>query len=225
MFFSPQAGLGMANILHMSDLLGDHRLSFLLNVYGSLENSDIAASYASLKHRWDLGGGIFHFKNYYNSAFTSVGEVLPDDVFFSERNYGLFLNASYPFSTFRRLSFELQGLVSERTDYSFDPTGFYLVAANEVTHRILQPSVNFVHDSAFYGNYGPVTGSRLSLYRGQRRGPWAGAPWIGARIWWIGVSTGCRSAATPGGAPDGSGQRGHRSPRLRAGRPLHAPGV
>ena len=163
-FFSPQAGLGMANVITMSDLLGDHRLGFLANIYGSIENSDVAATYTYLRKRWDLGAGVFHFKNYYNSAFTSVGEVLPDDVFFSERNYGLFTTAVYPLSTFRRLTFDLQAMISERTDYVIDPSGSFLVAGERVSHRLLQPSLNFVHDSAYYGNYGPVVGSRLSLY-------------------------------------------------------------
>lgn len=163
-FFSPQAGLGLANVLHFSDLLGDHRLSFLVNVYGSLENSDLAASYAFLRRRWDLGVGLFHFKNYYNSAFTTIGEVLPDDTFFSERNYGLALEATYPFSTFRRFRVGLQALTSERTDYALDPSGYYLVEDGSVRHHLLQPTLEFTHDSAFYGMHGPVTGSRLQLH-------------------------------------------------------------
>lgn len=158
---SPQAGLGMANVLHFSDMLGDYRLSALLNVYGSVENSDLALSYAYLKRRTDFGCGLFHYQSYYNSVFTSVGEVLPYDVFFSERNYGTYMMASYPFSTFRRVSLQLTGMALERTNYTWDPTGYYLVASDKRTHYLLQPSLSFVHDSAFYGYYGPVTGSRL----------------------------------------------------------------
>ena len=161
--FSPQAGLGMANVVNLSDLLGDHRLSFLVNVYGSLSDSDLAASYVYLKRRVDVGVGLFHFKNYYNTAVTSVGELLPDDTFFSERNYGLFASASYPFSTFRRVSLELQAFASERTAYSLDPSGTLLVADGSRTDTLLQPTLTYVHDSAYYGWYGPVTGSRLLL--------------------------------------------------------------
>ena len=162
-FFSPQAGLAMANVIHLSDLLGDHRMSFLVNVYGSFSDSDLAASYAYLKRRIDLGVGLFHYKNYYNTVLTSVGEVLPHDTFFSERNYGLYARASYPFSTFRRVSLELQALASEQTNYQLDPGGIYLLEADKRTYRLLQPMLTFVHDSAFYGYYGPVAGSRLLL--------------------------------------------------------------
>ena len=160
-YFSPQAGLAMANVIHMSDLLGDHRLSFLLNVYGTLGDSDLAASYAYLKRRVDFGAGVFHYKNYYNSVLTSVGEVLPEDTFFSERNYGAYVSASYPFSSFRRVSLELQALASEQTDYAVDPSGLYLTESRKRTYRLLQPILSFVHDSAYYGYYGPVTGSRM----------------------------------------------------------------
>jgi Tol biopolymer transport system component len=162
-YMSPQAGLGMANVLHFSDMLGDYRLSALLNIYGSIENSDLALSYAYLKRRMDFGAGLFHYQSYYNSMFTSVGEVLPYDVFFSERNFGAYMMASYPFSTFRRVSLQLTGLALERTDYTWDPTGYYLVASDKQTHYLFQPSLSFVHDSAFYGYYGPVTGSRFLI--------------------------------------------------------------
>lgn len=162
-YFSSAVGLGMANVITFSDLLADRRLSVLLNFYGSLDNSDLAASYFHLKHRIDYGFGAFHYKNYYNSAFTSVGELLADDAYFSERNYGVFAIASYPFSTFRRLDLELQALTSERTLFALDPTGSYLVEDEKSTHHLLRPSLSYVHDSAFYGYYGPVTGSRLSL--------------------------------------------------------------
>ncbi len=161
--FAPQVGLGLANIVNLSDDLGDHRLSMLLNVYGSLSNSDVAVSYANLKHRWNVGGGLFHFRNYYNSVFTTVGEVLPHDTFFSERNYGLYGFAEYPLSTFRRFGFETRALVSERTDYVLDATGRYLVADRQRTDHLLELSADYVVDTAYYGPFGPVTGHRLLL--------------------------------------------------------------
>ena len=162
-YMSPQAGLGMANALFFSDLLGDHRMTALVNVYGSLENSDLALSYAYLKRRLDFSTGLFHYQSYYNSIFTSVGEVLPYDIFFSERNYGLYGMVSYPFSTFRRISLQATYLTTVRTNYGWDRSGYYLVESDKQKHHLFQPSMAFVHDSAFYGNYGPVTGSRLML--------------------------------------------------------------
>lgn len=162
-YYTSAGGLGLANQISFSDLLGDNRLGLLLNFYGSVSNSDLAATYYYLRRRVDLGVGLFHYKNYYSSAITSVGELLPGDTFFSERNYGLYGVASYPFSTFRRLDLELELMRSQRTLLDIDPTGQYLIATDERTVTLAQPSLSFVHDSAFFGGYGPVTGSRLVL--------------------------------------------------------------
>ena len=161
--YAPQVGLGLANVVHFSDLLGDRRLSLLLNVYGSLANSDVAVSYANLRHRWIAGGGLFHFRNYYNSVFTTVGELLPEDTFFSERNYGGYGFAEYPLSTFRRVGFEARALASERTDYTLSADGTYLVADHRQTDHLLELSAHYVVDTAYYGAFGPVTGHRLLL--------------------------------------------------------------
>ncbi|MFH1841831.1 MAG: BamA/TamA family outer membrane protein [bacterium] len=162
-YFSSAVGLGMANIISLSDILGNHRLRFLVNFYGSLDNSDLAASYFYLKRRVNLGVGLFHYHNYYNSFMTSVGELLPNDTFFAERNYGLFALASYPFNTFQRLDLELQAMTSERTSFVPDTTGFFLLPGEKQSANIWQPSLSFVHDTALYGYFGPATGSRIAL--------------------------------------------------------------
>ena len=162
-YFSSAIGLGMANIISLSDLLGNHRWRFLVNFYGSFENSDLAASYFYLKRRLNFGAGIFHYHNYYNSAVTSIGELLPHDTLFAERNYGLFGLASYPFNTFQRLDLEVQLLTSERTSYGLDGSGLFLIPGEKKTAQLLQPSLSFVHDTAYYGRFGPVTGSRLAM--------------------------------------------------------------
>jgi Tol biopolymer transport system component len=162
-YFNSAVGLGVANVLSFSDMLGDHRLRFLVNFYGSFDNSDLAASYFYLKRRIDVGFGVFHYSNYYNSAITSIGELLPDDTLFQERNYGLFGLASYPLSTFQRFELELQVLTSERTTLEVDPSGFFLVEGEKRTSRLLQPSLSYTHDTAFYGSFGPVTGTRFAV--------------------------------------------------------------
>jgi Tol biopolymer transport system component len=162
-YFNSAVGLGMANVISLSDILGDHRLRFLVNFYGSFDNSDLAASYYYLKRRINYGVGVFHFRNYYNSVITSVGELLPDDTFFSERNYGIFGLASYPLNTFQRFELELQVMTSERTTFKYDETRTWLIEGDKRISRLIQPSLSFTHDSAFYGNFGPVTGSRVAL--------------------------------------------------------------
>ncbi len=157
-YFNSGAGLGMANMIHLSDLMGDRRLSFLLNFYSSLENSDISMTYYHLKRRINFGVGIFHYSNYYNSVMTSVGELLSDRTLFRERNYGVFGLASYPFNTFERVDLELQILTSDRTNLEYE--GFGFVEGPRQLNRLLQPTLSYVSDTAFYGSFGPIAGGR-----------------------------------------------------------------
>jgi hypothetical protein len=162
-YYTSGLGLGFANIISLSDLLGNHRMEFLINFYGSIKDSDLSASYYYLKRRVNLGFGVFHYVNFFNSNFTTLGEVFDRSRVFSERNYGVFGIASRPSSTFDRVDFEVQAFVSDRTFYEFDPfTGYYVETEHEQA-KLFQPSLSFIHDSAFYGYNGALTGSRWTL--------------------------------------------------------------
>jgi len=161
-YWTSAGGLGFANVITLTDDLGDRRLDFLVNFYGAVDNSDLAAAYTFLKRRVDLSAGAFLYNNYYNSVITSVGELLTDETLFKERNYGFFGRASYPLSVFERVDFDVEILNSDRTDYDFDEFGF-LVPVAKRRSRLLQPALSFVHDNALYGLHGPVAGSRWSL--------------------------------------------------------------
>ena len=161
MYWTQAGGLGFANVLTLTDDLGDRRIDMLLNFYGAVDNSDLAVTYTFLKRRVDWSVGAFHYNNYYNSVITSVGELLTDDTLFREKNYGFFGRASYPFSTFRRLDLDLQILNSDRTEFDFDDEGF-LRPVSKRRNRLLQPTLSFIHDNALYGIHGPMAGSRWS---------------------------------------------------------------
>ena len=158
-YYSTGVGLGLANIISFSDLLGNHRMQFLVNFYGSLKYSDLAASYYYLKRRVNYGFGVFHYRNYINSNYTSLGEVFERSRLFTERNYGLYGLASVPFTQFDRLDLELQAFTSDRTFYRIDQDGFVYETSSS-SAQLIQPSLTYVHDTAFYGPHGPVTGTR-----------------------------------------------------------------
>jgi Tol biopolymer transport system component len=168
LFFSSGLGFGLANQVAFSDLLGDHHIFLQFGLYGSLEDSDIMLSYYYLKRRLDYSFGIFQFKNYLNSRVSSVGEIFTDYRYFTEHNYGVFANVSFPSSIFTRADLELQAFISEREFYiTEDMIGtpeeeFYLSQTN-TQRRLFQPTISFVHDSAYYGSFGPVIGSRWML--------------------------------------------------------------
>jgi Tol biopolymer transport system component len=167
LFFSTGFGFGMVNQIAFSDLLGDHHLYFSFNIYRSFEDSDLMFSYYFLKKRIDYAVGAFQFKNYLNSRVSSVGETFLDYRLFTERNYGIFGLVSFPFSTFTRFDLEFQGFISEREFFDrleLNEFGDYmLVPGDRTTRRLFQPTLSLVHDSAYYGLFGPVIGSRWML--------------------------------------------------------------
>ena len=168
-FFSTGYGFGLMNQIAFSDLMGDHHVHVAFNIYRSLEDSDLMLAYYYLRKRIDYSVGVFQFKNYLNSRVSSIGETFLDYRYFTERNYGLFGSASFPFSTFTRLDLELQAYISEREFYDFytyDPnsvSGYVYVPGEKSTRRLVQPALTLVHDSAYFGSFGPVIGSRYML--------------------------------------------------------------
>lgn len=159
-YYTSGTGLGLANILTMSDLLGNHRMQFLVNFYGSLEDSDLSFSYYYLKRRMNMAAGVFHYRNFLNSNFNSIGEIYDNARLFTERNYGVFGLLSYPFSQFNRLDLELQAYVSDKTFYEQDPFSYIIFETGTQKDHLIQPTLSWVHDSSFWGQTGPVTGSR-----------------------------------------------------------------
>jgi hypothetical protein len=168
LFFSTGVGFGLMNQVAFSDLLGDHHIFLQFSLYGSLDDSDIMLTYYYLKRRLDYSFGIFQFKNYLNSRVSSVGEIFQDYRYFTERNYGVFGNVSLPFSMFTRMDLDLQAFVSEREFFSTSavigtPEEDLFLNPGDSQRRLFQPTLSLVHDSAYYGSFGPVLGSRWML--------------------------------------------------------------
>jgi Tol biopolymer transport system component len=164
--YSTGFGFQLYNQIAFSDLLGDHNLLVAFNFFRSIEDSDLLVTYRYLKRRIDYGVGVFQFKNYLNSRVSSVGESFIDYQLFTERNYGLYALASYPFSTFTRVDLEVQGFISEREffgTYREGSAGYEYYVPEKSKRTLLQPTISLVHDSAYFGSFGPVIGSRWML--------------------------------------------------------------
>lgn len=144
----------------LSDFLGNHSVYLATDVFSSsLEETNALAVYNYLPRRWDFGGGLFHFKNYYSSRVTTLGDALGSPRLFSERNFGVLGNISYPFDRFRRMELSLTQLFAEIR--FFDPVfGFALERRYQ---SVTSPSVSLVGDNALFGYYGPVNGRRYNV--------------------------------------------------------------
>jgi outer membrane protein assembly factor BamA len=129
---------------------------------GSLEETNLLAIYNYLPRRWDFGVGVFHFKDYFSSRITTLGEQLGNPRLFSERRYGVLASASYPFDRFRRVEFNLTVMGDDRQFFDENLYGDLFVVSKELK-TITSPSISVVTDNTLYGYYGPVNGQRLNL--------------------------------------------------------------
>jgi len=146
-----------------SDFLGNHNLYVATDVFSSsLEETNALAIYNYLPRRWDFGAGIFHFKNYFSSRVSTLGEEFGSPRLFSERNFGFLASASYPFDRFRRVDFNYTELFLEREFFKEDAIGNIYRDRREY-RSVSSPSVSIVGDNALYGGYGPVNGQRYNL--------------------------------------------------------------
>ncbi len=149
--------------LVFSDFLGNHNLYVASNLYGgSLEETNALALYNYLPRRWDFGGGLFHFKNYYSARVTTTGEQLGSPRLFSERNFGGLIEAAYPFDRFHRVEFNLIQQFVDRKFYEQDIFGDYFISARRL-ESVTSPAVSLIGDNSLFGYYGPVNGSRYNL--------------------------------------------------------------
>jgi len=163
--FYAASGVGFAGStqFQFSDFLGNHQLFISTDIFSnSLEETNALAIYQYLPRRWDLGAGVFHFKNYFSSRVTPLGEQLGGPKLFSERTYGALATAAYPFDRFRRVDFNFTQMFVERAFFEEDPFGFVFESGHEY-RSVTSPSISLVGDNALFGYYGPVNGQRYNL--------------------------------------------------------------
>ncbi|MCX5801176.1 MAG: hypothetical protein NTX17_07315 [Candidatus Eisenbacteria bacterium] len=161
--YSSAYGLGGSTQISLSDFLGNHRIYVASDFFSSVEETDILAIYYYLPRRLDLGVGGFHYKNYYYSNTTTLGEEFSEEKYFSERNYGFMFLGSYPFGKFNRVEVDLTQLTVEREFYEYDEYTGAFYAAGTKTKHVLSPGITFVGDTVQWGAFGPVAGSRWAV--------------------------------------------------------------
>jgi len=162
-------GLSAAVQTMIGDVLGDHRLYVSARAYRSLADSDAIVSYAWLRRRFDFAFSVFHIKDYLHDRRTTLGQPIGEEgsrAWFTERQRGAMATVSYPFHTFRRLSFDLTALQVDRTLY--DGSGFLSdrTEIGRTSSRVLMPRISHVFDNTLWAWTGPIQGGRwLASYQ------------------------------------------------------------
>jgi Tol biopolymer transport system component len=147
-------GVSGQTYLTVSDLLGNHRINFLLSSGGaSLRSTNILVNYSLLPYRTDYGFLAFNFGNYFNAG---------GGYYYFDRQFGGGVLASYPLSIFTRFQADLNVFATSRSLYD----AIYGMSAPDSIFKpeelaFLQPSLSWVNDNSEFGIVGPVLGRRM----------------------------------------------------------------
>jgi Tol biopolymer transport system component len=161
-FYASNLGVIGASQFLFSDFLGNHNLFISTDVFSNnLSETNALVAYSYLPRRMDLSTAIFHFKNYFSSDVTTLGEQLGTPRLFSERSFGGQVSASYPFDRFRRVEIGLIQMFVERTFFEEDE--FEIRETGREYRSVSAPTMSWVGDNTLFGYYGPVNGSRYNV--------------------------------------------------------------
>jgi len=156
-------GVGGTAQLAFSDILGNHRFYVATDFFSSIEASNFQLEYEYLARRINYAFSVYHFKDYYYSERTRLGEDLGEKSYFTERTYGIAARASYPFSKFTRVELDVSTLALNRQFAEENEDGEIELTDEEVTRTLVTPSLRIVNDTTLWGMMGPVSGGRSSI--------------------------------------------------------------
>lgn len=142
---------GLATI-SLSDMMGNHRITFLTSMVIDLKNSDYAVAYQYLPKRIDYGVELYHTARFvlYDKGFGYGSEL------YRYRTFGTNLNISYPINRFRRVEAGLSFMSISREN---------LDNTDETVNRkyLLVPSFTLAFDNTLNGYLYPEKGTRYYL--------------------------------------------------------------
>lgn len=145
-----------------SDMLGNHVLfaSVAAAQAGSFSSIQDAFAgqlrYVNLSHRLNVGGGIFRFRGEFRDVAYNR---------YFEDTYGGFFMASYPFSKYRRLEFQLGVERSDRFDQPDFVTPDSRSDARDLTREAVlsRNVISYVKDNTLWLPTGPLDGERYNV--------------------------------------------------------------
>ena len=136
----------------LTDLLGNHQVSFGSNLVFDLRNSDYTFQYGYLRNRTNFYASFFHQARNYQTIF---GELL------RFRQYGASIDFQYPFNKFQRIDYGVSAIGIAR-DFS-TVQGLGGRNTNNESSFFLYPQVTFTGDYTLPGFITPSGGSRYSV--------------------------------------------------------------
>ena len=141
-------GLEGQTLMAFSDMMGDHRIEFVTDLYLDLKNSNYGLTYWYLPARIDYGLHGFH-----NARFLYQADSL-----FRFRSWGVGLTASYPMDRFNRIDFSVLWINLSRDNLAY-------IGTNPQRRSFLLPQISYVQDNSLWQGawFGPSNGSRFNF--------------------------------------------------------------
>ncbi len=137
--------------LSFSDILGNHRITTVFDLFDDIENSTIYASYSYLARRTDFGLSMFHYRDYFWDN---------NDRIFADRVVGGGFFAKYPLSQFERIEAATEGIYIYREFVGIPSGQPWPEDENPFDVRL---SLSAVRDNSLWGDTGPLAGSRSKI--------------------------------------------------------------
>jgi Tol biopolymer transport system component len=154
--FASNVGFAGSSAISFSDVLGNHNVLAVLNLYGDLRESDIFLAYTSLKHRTNWGGGLFQYRTGRLLLSTSDTDNVEDQIY---RGGALFF--SRPFSRFRRFEFGAEAAVIDERVLQYNYAQGTVSEVLDLGNAFyVAPYVALVADNTLYNSTGPINGGR-----------------------------------------------------------------
>lgn len=154
--FASNVGFAGSSVISFSDVLGNHNVLAVLNLYGDLTQSDVYLAYTNLAKRTNYGFAVFQYRN----DLLLLSAPSSDDVE-SQIYRGGAVFFSRPFNRFRRIEYGIEAAVlNERVlRFNYD-LGTVSTLANNGEFFYVAPNIGLVADNALYGSTGPINGGR-----------------------------------------------------------------
>ncbi|HSQ60835.1 MAG TPA: hypothetical protein VLT84_10455 [Acidobacteriota bacterium] len=154
--FASNVGFAGSSAISFSDVLGNHNLVAVLNLYGDLRESDIFLAYTNLKKRTNWGGALFQYRVGRLLLSTSDTDDVEDQIY---RGGAVFF--SRPFSRFRRFEFGTEAAVIDERVLRYNyASGTVSELEDRGNAFYVAPYIALVSDNALYNSTGPINGGR-----------------------------------------------------------------
>ncbi len=141
----------------VSDLLGDHQLSFGTNFVFDLRNSDYSIQYGNFKNRTNYLFNYFHTSRRYQTFF---GELI------RYRIYGGGATIQYPMDKFRRIDLNLSAIgvvLDYNTIFDLPNSGSASTSSPSESSLFMYPQFTYTVDKTLPGFITPQGGTRYSV--------------------------------------------------------------